>query len=59
MILLLGKVVIYVDFLINVFFITFIIHIFIILYSIYTFFEIVFSHNLQGSKLIIKKNSPK
>ena len=45
------------EILINIFFITIIIHLFIILYSIYTFFEIIFSHNLQGSKLNIKKNN--
>lgn len=49
-----NEVMVYI--LINLFFITIIIHTFIILYSIYTFFEIVFSHNLQGLKLNIKKN---
>lgn len=47
----------YMNTLINVFFITFIINIFIVFYSIYTFFDIKISHNLQGSKLDIKKRN--
>lgn len=43
--------------LIDLFFITFIIYLFITLYSFYTFFDIIFFHNKQGSKLKIKKNS--
>lgn len=42
--------------LIDLFFITFIIYFFITLYSLYTFFDIVFFHNKQGSKLKIKKD---
>ncbi len=45
--------------LIDLFFITFIIYLFITLYSLYTFFDIIFFHNKQGSKLKIKKNSLK
>lgn len=41
--------------LINIFFIIYIINLFITLYSIYTFFEIHLFHNLQGSKLNLKK----
>lgn len=47
----------YIDVLLNLFFITFIIYFFITFYSIYTFFEIYIFHNLQGSKLNIKKNN--
>ena len=43
--------------LIDLFFITVIIYLFITLYSLYTFFDIIFFHNKQGSKLKIKKNS--
>lgn len=43
--------------LIHLFFITFIINNFIIFYSIYTFFDIFIFHNLQGSKLNIKKEN--
>ncbi len=43
--------------LINMFFITFIINFFIVCYSIYTFFDIKIFHNLQGSKLNIKKRN--
>ena len=42
--------------LIDIFFLTFIIYFFITLYSVYTFFDIIFFHNKQGSKLKIKKN---
>ena len=42
--------------LINLFFIIYIINIFITLYSIYTFFDIYLFHNLQGSKLNLKKH---
>lgn len=45
------------DILINMFFITFIINLFIVCYSIYTFFDIKIFHNLQGSKLNIKKRN--
>lgn len=45
--------------LLNIFFIIYIINIFITLYSIYTFFEIHLFHNLQGSKLNIKKHLSK
>lgn len=41
--------------LITLFFIIYIINFFIILYSIYTYFDIKLFHNLQGSKLKIKK----
>ena len=37
------------------FFFFYLINFIIILYSIYTFFEIYFFHNLQGSKLNLKK----
>lgn len=47
----------FIDILINVFFITFILNIFIVFYSIYTFFDIKIFHNLQGSKLNIKKRN--
>lgn len=39
----------------NLFFIIYIINILVTLYSIYTFFEIHLFHNLQGSKLNLKK----
>ncbi len=42
--------------LIDFFLATFIIYLFTTLYSFYTFFDIVFFHNKQGSKLKIKKN---
>ena len=45
--------------LIDFFFISLIINLFITFYSIYTFFEIIFFHNLQGSKLKIKKENIK
>lgn len=41
--------------LLNIFFIFYFINLLIFLYSIYTFFEIKFFHNLQGSKLELKK----
>lgn len=41
--------------LVNLFFITYIINLLITLYSFYTFFDIYLFHNLQGSKLILKK----
>ena len=41
--------------LINIFFILYIISVLITLYSIYTFFDIKLFHNLQGSKLKLKK----
>lgn len=41
--------------LVNLFFITYIINILITLYSFYTFFDIKLFHNLQGSKLNLKK----
>lgn len=47
----------FIDTLINVFFITFIINVLIVFYSIYTFFDIKIFHNLQGSKLNIKKRN--
>ena len=34
-----------------------IINLLITLYSLYTYFDMIFFHNLQGSKLKIKKNS--
>lgn len=43
----------------NLFFIIYIINIFITIYSIYTFFEIYLFHNLQGSKLHLKKHLSK
>lgn len=43
--------------LINVFFIIYIINLLITLYSIYTFFDIHIFHNLQGSKLNLKKQT--
>ena len=43
--------------LIHIFFISFIINLFIVFYSIYSFIDIVFFHNLQGSRLKIKKDS--
>jgi hypothetical protein len=46
----------FIDALLNIFFIIFIINFFITFYSLYTFFEIYIFHNLQGSKLNIKKN---
>jgi hypothetical protein len=46
----------FIDTLLNIFFIIFIINFFITFYSLYTFFEIYIFHNLQGSKLNIKKN---
>lgn len=42
--------------LIDLFFITFIINILISLYSIYTYLDNVFFHNMQGSKLKLKKS---
>lgn len=41
--------------LVNIFLIIYIINILITLYSIYTFFDIKLFHNLQGSKLSLKK----
>lgn len=41
--------------LVNIFFIIYIINLLINLYSIYTFFDIHLFHNLQGSKLNLKK----
>lgn len=40
---------------INYFFITYIINLFITIYSIYSFFDIKIFHNMQGSKLNLKK----
>ena len=39
----------------HTFFISFIINIFIVIYSIYSEIDYIFMHNLQGSKLKIKK----
>lgn len=47
----------FISILLNTFLIIFIINFFITFYSIYTFFEIYIFHNLQGSKLNIKKNN--
>ena len=41
---------------INIFFFIYIISGFFTLYSIYTFFNLYLFHNLQGSKLKLKKN---
>ena len=41
--------------LIDLFFLTFIINILISIYSIYTYFDNIFFHNMQGSKLKLKK----
>ena len=41
--------------LINLFFIIYFFNFFIFIYSIYTFLDIIFFHNLQGSKLKLKK----
>lgn len=41
--------------LVNIFFIYYIICVFFTLYSIYAFFDIYVFHNLQGSKLQLKK----
>ena len=46
----------HINVLLNTFLIIFIINFFITFYSIYTFSEIYIFHNLQGSKLNIKKN---
>lgn len=43
------------NYLIHIFFISFIINIFIVIYSIYSEINFIFLHNLQGSKLKIKK----
>lgn len=43
--------------LINLFFITLSLNLFITLYSIYTYLEIKLFHNLQGSKLQLKKKN--
>ena len=51
-----DKVVINIIRLINIFFIIYIINILVTLYSIYTFFDIYLFHNLQGSKLKLKKH---
>ena len=45
--------------LIDLFFITLIINSIVTFYSIYTFFDMKFFHNLQGSKLKIKKQTLK
>ena len=45
----------FIDNIIYLFFILLIINSFITFYSIYTFFELYVFHNLQGSKLDIKK----
>ena len=42
--------------LIDLFFITFIIQLLISLYSIYTLIDIKIFHNMQGSKLTLKKS---
>ena len=41
--------------LISLFFIIYFFNFFVFLYSIYTFFDIKLFHNLQGSKLKLKK----
>lgn len=46
-----------IDVLLVLFFIFFILNVSICFYSIYLFFDIKIFHNLQGSKLNIKKNS--
>lgn len=46
-----------IDSLIILFFISFIINVSICFYSLYVFIDIKIFHNLQGSKLKIKKNS--
>ena len=46
-----------IDILLTLFFISFIFNLFICFYSIYSFINIKCFHNLQGSKLNIKKNS--
>lgn len=46
---------VHIDTIIYLFFILLIINSFITFYSIYTFFELYIFHNLQGSKLNIKK----
>jgi hypothetical protein len=49
------KEVVILQLLINSFFISFIINIFIVIYSIYSEIDFIFLHNLQGSRLKIKK----
>lgn len=51
------KVVIPIEIRIELFFIFFIIHTFICFYSFYIFINTYLFHNIQGSKLNIKKNS--
>ena len=51
------KVVMFIEIRINLFFILFIINCSICFYSIYFFINIYLFHNIQGSKLNIKKNS--
>lgn len=51
------KVVILIEFRVELFFIFFIIHTFICFYSFYIFVNTYLFHNIQGSKLNIKKNS--
>lgn len=51
-----GKVVFGFNILIHVFFVSFIINLFIVFYSLYSFSDSFLFHNIQGSKLKIKKD---
>ena len=52
-----GRRLVALEFLIQLFFVSYLFYFFIILYFIYLFFEMKVFHNLQGSKLDIKKNN--